>query len=148
MNDDDVTALCKDVHNAADQWSGDHSVCREIDPERKCVKEEWGADRAYYTADGATHVALKSWLVKKCNASKMKFFTRARENFLSDTFNSVINKYAPKRTHYAKSHLPRVACAGLDWNEGREREVLRKSVKKPAGRYNHQEPGCKQKHTV
>jgi hypothetical protein len=60
MNDDNMAALCKDLHNAADHWSGGHFVCREIDPERKCVKEEWGDDRAYYTADGATHVALKS----------------------------------------------------------------------------------------
>jgi hypothetical protein len=130
---DDVAALCKDLHNAADHWAGDHAVCREIDSERKCVKEDWGADRAHYELGGPTHVAVKTWIVKKCSASKMKFFTRARENFLSKTFNSVINKYAPKKTHYAKSHIPRVACAGLDWNEGKDRELLRKSVRKAAG---------------
>lgn len=131
--DDDVAALCKDLHNAADHWAGDHRVYAEIDAGRKCVFEKWGAERAHYESGSATHIAVKTWIVKKCSASKMKFFTRARENFLSETFNSVINKYAPKRTHYAKSHIPRVACAGLDWNEGRDREILRKSVRNPAG---------------
>jgi hypothetical protein len=104
----------------------------EIDPQRKCVAEGWSAEKSYYTKDGPTHVALKDWLVKKCSIAKMKFFTRARENYLPETFNSVINKYAPKRIHYAKSHIPRVACAGLDWNESLGRELLRKVERRPA----------------
>jgi hypothetical protein len=28
--DNDVQALCRDLHNAADHWAGDHSVCKEI----------------------------------------------------------------------------------------------------------------------
>jgi hypothetical protein len=39
-------------------------------------------------------MAVKNWLVKKCTLTKMKFYTRARENYLSEMFNSVINKYA------------------------------------------------------
>jgi hypothetical protein len=132
VGDDDVQALCKDLHNAADHWAGDHSVCTKLDLLRKCVQESWSAEKSYYEKDGPTHVAVKDWLVKKCSVAKMKFFTRARENYLSETFNSVINKYAPKRIHYAKSHIPRVACAGLDWNEGRGRELLRKTERRPA----------------
>lgn len=132
--DDDVQALCRDVHNAADHWAGDHSVCREIDPLRKYVQKSWSADKSYYPKDGPTHVAVKDWLVKKCSLAKMKFFTRARENYMSETFNSVINKYAPKRIHYAKSHISRVACAGLDWNESMGRELLRKVERRPAGK--------------
>lgn len=71
--------------------------------------------------------------MKKCTPSKMKFYTRARENFLSETLNSLINKYASKRVHYSKSHLARVVCVGLDWNEGRDREVLRREERKAAG---------------
>jgi hypothetical protein len=69
--DDDVAALCKDLHNAADHWAGDHSICKEIDAERKCVKEDWGPDKAYYEKGGATHLAVKLWIVKKCSAAKM-----------------------------------------------------------------------------
>ncbi|GAQ82597.1 hypothetical protein KFL_001170010, partial [Klebsormidium nitens] len=126
--DDDVAALCKDIHNAADHWAGDHSVCAAIDPDRKCVKESWDGTRAYYEKGGETHLAVKQWLQKKCTPAKMKFYTRARENYLSETFNSLINKYATKRIHYSKSHLARVACAALDWNEGRDRVVLLKKA--------------------
>jgi hypothetical protein len=132
-NDDDVTALCLDLQNAADHWVGDHSVCDQISRLRKCVQEDWGAQQASYEKGGETHKAVKAWLVKKCTPAKMKFYTRARENFLSETFNSLINKYASKRIHYQKSHLARVACATLHWNEGRDRVVLMKKVRKAAG---------------
>jgi hypothetical protein len=41
---------------------------------------------------------------------------------MSETFHSVINKYAPKRIHFAKSHKSRIAAAALDWTEGMDRE--------------------------
>lgn len=132
--DDSVALLlCRDIHNAADHWGGDHSVCAQLDSGRKCVQEKWGPGRAYYLLGGETHKAVKEWLTKKCTPAKMKFYTRARENYLSETFNSLINKYASKRIHYSKSHCARVACAGLDWNEGRDREVLIKKQRKAAG---------------
>jgi hypothetical protein len=104
VGDDNVKELCKDLHNAADHWAGDHSVCLEIATDRVCVIEKWGLERAYYQSGGDTHLAVKSFLQKKCTLAKMKFFTRARQNYLSETFNSVINKYASKRIHYSKSH--------------------------------------------
>lgn len=116
--DDYVQLLCKDIHNAADHWAGVHTVCAELDPQRKCVTEKWGQGRAYFLQGWKTHLALKEWPIKKCTPAKMKFYTRSRQNYLSETFNSLINKYASKRIHYSKSHLARAACAGLDWNEG------------------------------
>jgi hypothetical protein len=71
--------------------------------------------------------------VKKASVAKMKFYTRARQNFLSETFNSLINKYASKRIHYAKSHIARTACAGPDWSEGRDRVVLAKKQRQASG---------------
>jgi hypothetical protein len=133
IGDDSVDLLCKDIHNAANHWGGDHSVCQDLDPRKKFVLQKWGAEKAYYIQGGETHVAVKEWLVKKCTPSKMKFYTRARENYLSETFNSVISKYAIKRIHYSKSHLARVACAGLDKNEGRDRIVLVQKQRKAAG---------------
>jgi hypothetical protein len=131
--DDDVAALCKDLHNAANHWAGDQSVCDQISRLRKCVQEEWGAAQAYYKKGGETHKAVKTWLVKKCTPAKMKLYTRACENFFSETFNSLIDKYASKRIHSHKSHLAGVVCAGLKWNEGRDRVVSMKKVRRAAG---------------
>jgi hypothetical protein len=78
---DDVSLLCKDVQNAADHWAGEHLVCGEIDPTRKCVSEAWGVEHVYYPKGGATDDAVKQWLVKKASPAKMKFYTRARAEF-------------------------------------------------------------------
>jgi hypothetical protein len=132
--DDETPLLCKDIINAADHWAGSHSICAELDPQRKCVVEQWGPEKAHYLLNGETHLAVKAWLVKKASLAKMKFYTRARQNFLSETFNSVINKYASKRIHYAKSHIARIqACAGLDCSEGRDRVVLAKKQRQACG---------------
>jgi hypothetical protein len=60
--DDDTVLLCKDIVNAADHWAGIHSVCAEIDPQRKCVLEKWGQDHAHYPMNGENHLAVKVWL--------------------------------------------------------------------------------------
>lgn len=120
--------LVLDINNAANHWAGWHSGCQRLDAKRVCVKEKWGAERAYYASGGATHQAVSAWLKAKITPAKMKHYTRARENFLSETFHSVINKYASKRIHYSKSHRARVAAAGLDWSENRDRQVLEQKV--------------------
>jgi hypothetical protein len=119
--EDNVTLLKNDIFNAADHWAGDHSVCALNDPTRKCVLEKRGPEKALYSAQGETHIAVKAWLEKKCTLSKLKHYSRARENFLSETFHSVTNKYAPKRFHFAKSHKSRIAAAALDLDFGRDR---------------------------
>lgn len=126
VGDDNVKELCKDLQNAADHWTGDHSVCQELGPDRKCVTEKWGLDRTYYAPGGSTHLAIKAFLQKRCTPAKMRFYTRARQNYLSETFNSVINKFASKRIHYSKSHVARVGAACLDWNETMDRNVKEK----------------------
>jgi hypothetical protein len=123
--------LC--ICNAADHWAGNHSKCAEIDSSRRCVKDGRGRDQTYYVEGGETHVAVKQWLQKKCTVAKMKHYTRARESFLSEIFHSVINKYASKRIHYAKSHKARIAAAACDWSESMEREVLARKQRKAAG---------------
>jgi hypothetical protein len=56
---------------------------------------------------------------------KIVFYTRARENYLSESFHSLINKCASKRIHFLQSHGARIACAILDWNENRSRQCLK-----------------------
>jgi hypothetical protein len=40
--------LCCDVTNALEHWSGNHSLCALLDPQRQCVVEGWGPDRSYF----------------------------------------------------------------------------------------------------
>lgn len=131
--DDDVPLLRKDICNAGDHWAGDHSMCAQLDPTKKCVLEKRGADKAYYVANGETHVAVKAWLEEKCTLAKLKHYTHAKEFYLSETFHSVINKYAPKRIHFAKRHKARIAAAALVWTEGMDREVLARKQRVAAG---------------
>ncbi|KAL2634668.1 hypothetical protein R1flu_006147 [Riccia fluitans] len=72
---------------------------------------------------GKTHKAVKDFLKKYIIESKMKFYIKAHENFISETFQSVINKYATNRIHFDRSHTARLACAALDWNENIRRKV-------------------------
>ncbi|KAL3691385.1 hypothetical protein R1sor_005036 [Riccia sorocarpa] len=90
----------------------------------KCVVENWGVDhKQRYVPGGETHLAVKDFLRKYITEGKMKFYLRARENFISETYHSVINKFATKRIHFDASHCARLACSALDWNENIRREV-------------------------
>ncbi|KAL2632320.1 hypothetical protein R1flu_017006 [Riccia fluitans] len=110
--------LTVDVQNAADHWAGNHDTCRTLPGVRKCVVENWPQGRdCKYPEGRETHKAVKDFLKKYLTENKMKFYLRARENFISETFHSIINKYATKRIHFDASHTARLACAALDWNE-------------------------------
>ncbi|KAL3701251.1 hypothetical protein R1sor_019273 [Riccia sorocarpa] len=37
--------VTKDIHNAADHWAGDLSVCRTLPGNRRCVTENWGPEK-------------------------------------------------------------------------------------------------------
>ncbi|KAL3688317.1 hypothetical protein R1sor_014626 [Riccia sorocarpa] len=76
-----------------------------------------------YPEGGETHKAVKDFMKKYVTETKMKFYLRVRENYISETFHSVINKFATKRIHFDASHNARLACAALDWNENIRREV-------------------------
>ncbi|KAL3692598.1 hypothetical protein R1sor_006249 [Riccia sorocarpa] len=116
--------LTKDVQNAAEHWAGNHAVCRTLPGQRKCVVENWEPGRDNKYVEGSeTHKAVSDFLRKYLTENKMKFYLRARENFISETFHSVINKYATKRIHFDSSHVARLACAALNWNENIRREV-------------------------
>ncbi|KAL3695438.1 hypothetical protein R1sor_009514 [Riccia sorocarpa] len=116
--------LTKDVQNAAEHWAGNHAVCRTLPGQRKCVVENWEPGRDNKYVEGSeTHKAVSDFLRKYLTENKMKFYLRARENFISETFHSVINKYATKRIHFDSSHVARLTCAALDWNENIRREV-------------------------
>jgi hypothetical protein len=121
---DDVTTLVKDIRNAADHWAGDHSTCVEIDSSRNCVQHP-NAEKRRFDLNSKTHIAMKQWLIKHIIENKFVYYTRARENYLSESFHSLINKYASKRIHFLQSHRARIACAALDWNENRSRECLK-----------------------
>ncbi|CAM6099359.1 unnamed protein product [Calypogeia fissa] len=60
---------------------------------------------------------MKAFMAKKITVNKMKFYTRARENFMLDTFYFVMGKYATKRIHFPTSHEAQLFCADMDWNE-------------------------------
>ncbi|KAL2643388.1 hypothetical protein R1flu_010975 [Riccia fluitans] len=116
--------LTVDVQNAADHWAGNHDTCRTLPGVRKCVVENWPQGRdCKYPEGGETHKAVKDFLKKYFTENKMKFYLRGRENFISKTFQLVINKYATKHIHFDASHTARLACAALDWNEN----ICRKS---------------------
>ncbi|KAL2645305.1 hypothetical protein R1flu_012892 [Riccia fluitans] len=116
--------LTLDIHNAANHWAGDHSTCRILPGVRKCVTENWSARQMYkYPEGGETHKAGADFLKKYITENKMKCYVRARENFISETFHSVINKFATKHIHFDASHTVRLACAAMDWNKNIRREV-------------------------
>ncbi|KAL2632577.1 hypothetical protein R1flu_004056 [Riccia fluitans] len=116
--------LTVDVQNAADHWADNHDTCRTLPGVRKCVVENWPQGRdCKYPEGGETHKAVKDFLKKYLTENKMKFYLRARENFISETFHSVINKFSTKRIHFDASHTARLPCAALDWNENICREV-------------------------
>jgi hypothetical protein len=92
---DDVTTLVKDIRNAVDHWAGDHSTCAEIDSSRNCVQHP-NAEKRRFDFNSKTHIAMKQWLIKHITENKFVYYTRARENYLSESFHSLINKYASK----------------------------------------------------
>ncbi|KAL3702089.1 hypothetical protein R1sor_020111 [Riccia sorocarpa] len=60
--------------------------------------ENWTVEtQTKYPAGGETHKAVKEFLQKYITESKMKFYIQARENFISETFHSVINKARTNR---------------------------------------------------
>ncbi|KAL2653073.1 hypothetical protein R1flu_021201 [Riccia fluitans] len=77
----------------------------------------------FCVSSGETHKAVKDFLKKYITELKMKFYIKARENYISETFHSVINKYATKRFHFDRNYTARLACTALDWNENILREV-------------------------
>ncbi|KAL2652474.1 hypothetical protein R1flu_020602 [Riccia fluitans] len=116
--DSDPKFLTQDIHNSADHWAGNHDMCRVLPENRKCVAKNWPKGRdAKYVEGGETHKAVKDFLKKYITESKMKFYIKARENFISESFHSVINKYATKRIHFDRNHTAKLACTALDWNE-------------------------------
>ncbi|KAL2609996.1 hypothetical protein R1flu_028569 [Riccia fluitans] len=116
--------LTMDIHNAADHWAGDHTTCSHLPSMRKYVVEKWtGGKEAKYPKGGETHKAVKEFLKKYITETKMKCYIRARENFISEMFHSVINKFATKRIHFDASHTARLACAAMDWNKNIRRDV-------------------------
>jgi hypothetical protein len=124
--------LVESIKAVADHWCGDHSRCSRSNPSMRCVTQQWSPNRKFLTKGSAAYQALVTWLDRNITVGKMKFYVRARENYLSETFHSLINKYATKRIHWKASHQARLACAALDWNENRFRECLRVDMRKPS----------------
>jgi hypothetical protein len=125
VGDDDVKQLVQIICNAANHWAGLHDDCALVDESRPCLLERWGPEHQYYKPNGETHQAVQRWLKSHITEAKFRHYTRARENYLSESFHALINKYATKRTHFPKSHLARLASAALDWNENRKRTCIR-----------------------
>ena len=105
---DNVTTLVKDIQNAANHWARDHSTCAKIDSFRNCVQHP-NAEKRRFDFNSKTQIAMKQWLIKHITENKIVFYTRARENDLSESFHSLINKYASKRIHFLQSHRARIA---------------------------------------
>jgi hypothetical protein len=116
--------LVTDLKNCAKHWASDHSEGKLIDPTRDYVVQNWDTSAKYFDLNSPTYEALVVWLDKHITPSKMKHYVKCRENVFSETFHSLINKYASKHIHWRASHHARLACTALDWNENRSREVL------------------------
>lgn len=130
---DDVKLFIRDFRNCADHWAGDHSGCANIDPTRLCVVKGWGSEHAYYAPNSPDHRALKDLLCKMSSEKAFIHYTRARKNTRSEVFNSMINKYATKRVHWAKTHEARLHLTALDWNENRHRGIIKRVDRKGKG---------------
>ncbi|KAL3693226.1 hypothetical protein R1sor_006877 [Riccia sorocarpa] len=120
IQEDSTSALICDIVNACNHWADDHTLCMILPGNRPCcLPIETGTERPqkYFEQGSPTHIALVNFLEKHITPAKMRFYTRARENFLSETFHSVINKYATKRIHFHKSHEARLCACAMDWNE-------------------------------
>ena len=147
---DNAEALSRLIIQAADHWAGLHDDCGELCPQRKAETKEvvgnivnqiieisMGGEgdegqaieivphgkKPLYSAGGPTHLALTEFLRKNWRPSTAKHYTRARENYLIETLNSLINKYAPKAKFFRKSMNARVYCACMDWNENAMRAI-------------------------
>ncbi|KAL2645442.1 hypothetical protein R1flu_013029 [Riccia fluitans] len=104
--------------------SGNHSTCRNLPGVQKCIVENWsGEQKCKYAKGGETHKAVKEFFKKYITESKMKCYIRARENFISEMFHSIINKFATKHIHFDSFHTARLACAAMDWNKNIRRDV-------------------------
>ncbi|KAL3689478.1 hypothetical protein R1sor_015787 [Riccia sorocarpa] len=57
--------------------------------DRLCSDRAFGVD-ARFVFGGATHLVVRAFLNKHITAAKMRFYVRAIENFMSETFHSVI----------------------------------------------------------
>jgi hypothetical protein len=121
---ENVTILVNNMRNTATHWNGNHSIWVEIDSSRKCI-QHLDVEKRRFDFNNKTHIAMKQWLMKHITENKFVFYTRARENYLSESFHSLINKYASKRIHFLQSHRARIACVALDWNENRSRKCLK-----------------------
>jgi hypothetical protein len=108
------------------------------------VRRGWGLQRAYLQVNSSAHKALVSWLASHITSAKMQYYIRARENYLSETFHSLINKYVSKRIHWRKSHYARLACAALDWNENRDRKCLSVIPRKTSNSVVRRQPAKQQ----
>ncbi|KAL3701628.1 hypothetical protein R1sor_019650 [Riccia sorocarpa] len=118
IEEDSSSSLICDIINAGNHWAGDHALCWVLPGNRPCCQPiEAGTERPqkYYEEGSPTHDAVIKFLEKHITPAKMRFYTRARENFLSETFHSVINKYATKRIHFHKSHEARLSACAMDW---------------------------------
>ncbi|KAL2609506.1 hypothetical protein R1flu_028079 [Riccia fluitans] len=102
-------------HNTAVAYSGYSQCGKPLDRGSLYMQNPAGSSE--------THKAMADFLKKYITENKMKCYVRAKENFISETFHSMINKFATKRIHFDASHTARLACAALDGNENIRREV-------------------------
>jgi hypothetical protein len=124
VGDDDAKQLVQNICNAANHCAGLHDDCALVEESRPCFLERWGLEHQYYKPNGETHKAVQHWLKSHFIEAKFRHYIRARENYLSESFCGLINRYATKRTHFPKSHLASLALAALDWNENRKRTYI------------------------
>lgn len=106
-----------EVVDCVNHWNGQHYFCALFDPQRPCCINATIAKQIYF--------AITECLESHICLAKMRRYTCSQENFLSETFHSLINKYTIKCIHWKKiTHEARLACTALDWNENWGRELL------------------------
>lgn len=116
----------KRVINAANHYAGDHSMCQKLLGDKaKCCQQGRPVTAPFYAAGGPTHAAVKAFLIKNCTPQWFKCLILARENSHIETFNSCINKKAPKAYHFESTYDARCYVAAVDWNENIHRKPIK-----------------------
>ncbi|KAL3686851.1 hypothetical protein R1sor_013160 [Riccia sorocarpa] len=102
--DEGTSLLTLDILNGSDHWAGLHEFCRILHDTRKCILPDWDSETCrHYKPNSTTHEAVTTFLTKHITVARMKYYRKARENFLSHAYiiaaNVNIRKVCLMATH-------------------------------------------------
>ena len=125
----DVEFLYAALQNVANHWAGDHTQCDTYWPGCACYKFP-SLHEGYYAKEGATHLAVAAFFLKRWTRAYLKHFVWACENYLVETYHAALLRCAPKRLHLPNLYEAMAYCSTMDWNENAMRDVLSMHARK------------------